>query len=95
MLAFAEHALTHAARLWEHAPADHKRRLQAVYFPDGIEWGEPGRILTAATASAFKELRALAGSKSRLASTGFWRGTTYGGRLGMPGSLAGLRAPIV
>jgi site-specific DNA recombinase len=72
VLAFAEHALTHAARMWEHASPDHKRRLQAVFFPSGLAWEASGEIRTPATPSAFSELRALASPRGHLASpTGF------------------------
>jgi len=69
VLAFAELALTDAAGLWKRSSPEHRRRLQTVYFPEGIAWDVAG---TAATASAFTELRALAGPRGRLASpTGF------------------------
>jgi hypothetical protein len=72
VLAFAEHALTHAARLWEQGSPEHRRRLQAVYFPAGIAWDTTGKFQTAATSSAFKELRELVGPHGHLASpTGF------------------------
>ena len=68
VLAFAEHVLTNAARLWEHASPEHKLRLQRAYFPDGLTWEASGKIRTAATSCAFYQLRALAASKARLAS---------------------------
>ena len=72
VFAFAQCALGNASRMWEHASPDHKRRLQAVYFPDGLAWDAGGTIRTLGTSSAFKELQALADPERRLASpTGF------------------------
>lgn len=36
LLGFAEHVLGNAARLWMEAPAEQKRRLQEVLFPEGL-----------------------------------------------------------
>ena len=72
VLAFAEHVLMHAARLWDHASPDHKLSLQRALFPEGLVWGASGEFQTTATSSAFAELQALTGSQTRLASpTGF------------------------
>ena len=72
VLSFAEHVLTNAARLWEHASPEHKVRLQRVLFPEGLAWEASGKFETAPTSSAFTELRAIAGCRARLASpTGF------------------------
>src|SRR5206468_387918 len=69
-LAFGESLLGDAARLWEHASPEHKRRLQAAYFPDGLTWevvrnegGEPGEwdvtIRTRLTPSMFEAIRGI------------------------------------
>ncbi len=72
VLAYAEYVLTDSARLWEHAAPEHRRRLQQALFPEGLVWEPSGKFRTTATASLFKELREIAGSRGRLASpTGF------------------------
>lgn len=68
VLAFAENVLTDASRLSEHAAPEHKRRLQDALFPEGLVWEAGGKFRTAATASAFKDLREFAGSNGHLAS---------------------------
>ena len=55
VLAFAEHLLTNAARLWMEASLDQKQRLQTVFFPEGLRFdGE--EFGTAITCLAFKQL---------------------------------------
>ena len=55
VLAFAEHALTNASRLWVDASLDQKQRFQSVMFPDGLRFdGE--RFGTAVTCLAFSHL---------------------------------------
>ena len=55
VLAFAEHLLTNAARLWTEASLDQKQRLQTVFFPEGLRFnGE--NFGTAVTCLAFKQL---------------------------------------
>ena len=66
-LAFAEHLLTNAARLWLELRLDQKRQLQQVLFPEGLPFdGE--RFGTAATCLAFKRLDGSGGSDSGMAS---------------------------
>ena len=55
VLAFAEHLLTNAARLWMEASLDQKQRLQAVFFPEGLRFDGEG-FGTAVTCLAFKQL---------------------------------------
>jgi len=53
LLAFAEHVLTNAERLWSE---EHRQRLQCVFFPEGLQFaGEKFR--TAVTCLAFRECR--------------------------------------
>jgi site-specific DNA recombinase len=55
LLAFAEHVLTDAARMWSEVSVEQRPRLQAVFFPQGLDFdGE--RFGTAVTCLAFKEL---------------------------------------
>lgn len=58
ILAFAENVLTDAARLWEHAAPEHRRKLQRAFFPEGLvyEPGPPAGFRTAPTCLAFREL---------------------------------------
>jgi hypothetical protein len=55
VLAFAEHLLTNAARLWMEASLDQKQRLQTVFFPEGLRFDGEG-FGTAVTCLAFKQL---------------------------------------
>jgi hypothetical protein len=67
VLAFAEHVLTNAARLWMELGLDQKHRLQQVLFPEGLRFdGE--RFGTAVTCLAFKQLAEDGEAESRLAS---------------------------
>ncbi len=67
VLAFAEHLLTNAARLWMEASLDQKQRLQAVFFPEGLRFdGE--EFGTAVTCLAFKQLPSDRTAESSMAS---------------------------
>ena len=82
-LAFGESLLGDAARLWEHATPEQKRRLQAAYFPDGLAWSrvrerdhlgeyEETGFRTRITPSMFEGIRGLLWPEGRVASpTGF------------------------
>ena len=61
--------MTNAARLWIEAPSDQKRRLQAVFFPEGIQLTD-GVIGTAVTCMAFSQLREIAEPTEGLTSPG-------------------------
>lgn len=55
-LAFAEHLLTNAARLWSELGLGAKQQLQGVLFPEGVTFD--GKTFgTAVTCLAFKQLR--------------------------------------
>ena len=71
VLAFAEHLLTNAGRLWMEASLDQKQRLQQVFFPEGLGFdGE--EFGTAVTCLAFKQLSSDQAVGSGMASpTGF------------------------
>jgi hypothetical protein len=67
VLAFAEHLVTNAARLWMELPLDQKQQLQQVLFPEGLRFdGE--KFGTAVTCLAFKQLAESKGDESSLAS---------------------------
>jgi site-specific DNA recombinase len=70
-LAFAEHLLTNAARLWMELGLDQKQQLQQVLFPEGLRFdGE--KFGTAVTCLAFKQLAENGEPRSEVASpTGF------------------------
>jgi site-specific DNA recombinase len=71
VLAFAEHLLLNAARMWAEASLDQKQRLQRVLFPQGVTYGEGG-FGTTETSLVFTMLDAIAASKESEASpTGF------------------------
>jgi site-specific DNA recombinase len=71
VLAYAEHLLLNAARLWTDANLDQKQRLQRVIFPNGVEFRD-GEVLTSGTASLFNSLRGIDLPFEHLASpTGF------------------------
>lgn len=71
LLAFAQHVLTNAARLWEQAPLDQRQRLQAALFPKGLVFDGSG-FGTPVTCLAFSELPSPHNAKDGLASpTGF------------------------
>jgi hypothetical protein len=67
VLAFAEHVVTNAARLWMELDLVQKQRLQQVLFPEGLRFdGE--RFGTAATCLAFKKLDGNSGPEFGMAS---------------------------
>lgn len=76
VLAFAEHLLADAARLWVELRLEQKQQLQKALFPEGLEFdGE--QFGTAATAFVFKDLAVENGAGDGLASPpgfepGFW-----------------------
>jgi len=66
-LAFAEHVVTNAARLWIELDLVQKQRLQQTLFPEGLRFvGE--KFGTAATCLAFKKFDGSGGSNSGMAS---------------------------
>jgi len=67
LVAFAEHVLTNAARLWTEAKPEQKTLLQRSLFPEGLRLRD-GKIGTAATCMAFMHLRKNENGKSELAS---------------------------
>ena len=67
VLAFAEHVLLNAARLWAEFSSDQKQRLQKVLFPEGVSF-EKGIIQTAVTCLIFKLLPEAQGEKLSLAT---------------------------
>jgi site-specific DNA recombinase len=68
-LAFAEHLLTNAARLWMELGLDQKQQLQQVLFPEGLRFdGE--QFGTAPTCLAFMQLARSVDSKDGMASPG-------------------------
>ena len=71
VLAFAEHVMTNADRLWMELSLDQRQQLQKVLFPEGLRFdGE--RFGTAVTCLAFKQLAENGASESGVASpTGF------------------------
>ena len=56
ILAFAERILPRASEMWVQASLDQRQRLQQLFFPDGVAFGENGSNRTAATAPFFKYL---------------------------------------
>lgn len=67
VLAFAEHLLTNAARLWMELGLNKKQQLQQVLFPEGLRFdGE--KFGTAVTCLAFKQLDENGNLKSGMAS---------------------------
>ena len=71
VLAFADHLLTNAARLWMEASLDQKQRLQNVFFPEGLRF-DGQEFGTAVTCLAFKQLPLEYATESSMASpTGF------------------------
>ena len=57
VLAFAEHVLLNAARLWMEFSLDQKQRLQQVLFPQGVSYRD-GKFGTAETSQIFRLLYA-------------------------------------
>jgi hypothetical protein len=76
VLAFAEHVMTNAARLWMELGLGQRQQLQKALFPNGLHFdGE--KFGTAVTCLAFKKLGENGGSGSGMASPpgfepGFW-----------------------
>jgi hypothetical protein len=69
VLAFAEHVMTNAARLWMELALGQKQQLQKALFPNGLHFdGE--RFGTAVTCLAFKKLGGNGGAESEVASPG-------------------------
>lgn len=67
LLAFAEHLLTNAARLWMELGLEQKQQLQRVLLPEGLQFdGE--RFGTAVTCLAFKQLEKSTEPRSEVAS---------------------------
>ena len=66
LLAFAERILPRAADLWVQSSLDHKQRLQALFFPEGIAFDVSGFNRTAVTAPFFSYLRASASDDERM-----------------------------
>ena len=67
MLAFAEHIILNAARLWREFPSEQKQRLQKVLFPEGVRF-EDGVIKTRATCVLFNLLAESQGENISLAT---------------------------
>ena len=64
-LAFAEHVLLDAARLWAESGPDQKQRLQTLIFPKGVNF-EDGIYRTTATSMIFFELEEISVEKESL-----------------------------
>ena len=67
VLAFAEHVVLNAGRLWTEFSSDQKERLQKVLFPEGVTFSS-GEFRTAATCPLFKLLEEPEGEKVSLAT---------------------------
>jgi hypothetical protein len=67
LVAFAEHVMTNAARLWMEAALEQRMRLQRALFPDGLRLRD-GEFGTAVTCMAFTQLREIGTDKSSMAS---------------------------
>jgi hypothetical protein len=67
LLAFAEHLITNAGRMWIEATLDQRQRIQAAIFPEGLPFDGSG-FGTAVTCIVFKRLGDLAAGKTGLAS---------------------------
>ena len=67
VLAFAEHVILNAARLWTEFSSDQKQRLQKVLFPEGMTF-KNGEFGTSVTCPLFNVLDKVEGEKSRLAT---------------------------
>ena len=71
VIAFAEHLVSHASRLWAEAELDQRQRLQKLFFPEGLKWAG-GEFRTAVTCPYFYNLEGTSGAESRMvARTGF------------------------
>jgi len=67
LLAFAEHVMGDAARIWSEASMEQRTRLQRVFFPRGLEF-DGIRFGTAPTCLAFREIPENSGTENGLAS---------------------------
>ena len=67
VLAFAEHVILNAARLWTEFSSDQKQRLQKVLFPQGVTFAD-GIYKTTETCLLFKLLQESEGEKTILAT---------------------------
>lgn len=67
LLAFAEHVLGNAARLWKETIGHQRQRLQNVLFPEGLRLKE-GRFGTAVTCLVFTQLAEIQKTESGMAS---------------------------
>src|SRR5712672_2581164 len=67
VLAFAEHLLTNAARLWMELALDQKQQLQHVLFPEGLRF-DLEKFGTAVTCLTFRQLAESESSESGVAS---------------------------
>ena len=67
VLAFAEHVMTNADRLWMELGLDQRQQLQQVLFPEGLRF-DGKRFGTAATCLPFKQLGANGELKTEVAS---------------------------
>ena len=71
VLAFAEHVILNAARLWTEFSSEQKQRLQQVLFPEGVAFAA-GEFRTSVMCPLFKHLETPEGEKSTMATlTGF------------------------
>jgi hypothetical protein len=71
VLAFAQHVLTDAARMWEQTTFDQRLRLQRALFPEGVSF-DGSEIRTTVTCLAYGQLSAPQSAENGLASpTGF------------------------
>ena len=67
LLGFAEHLVSNAARMWQEASLEHKQKLQAALFPEGLAFdGESFR--TAVTCLAFQQIPTLVDQETGMAS---------------------------
>ena len=72
MLAFAEHVIVNAGRLWLEGTLDQRQRLQQALFPKGIAYDPATGFGTAETGLFFTWLAAVPHENSKQASpTGF------------------------
>jgi site-specific DNA recombinase len=72
ILAFAERVLPRASDMWIQASLDQRKRLQQLFFPEGIRFDGKGFVRTGITASAFNWLEDFQPSKTRVVDqTGF------------------------
>jgi len=67
VLAFAEHVILNAARLWSEFSSDQKQQLQKVLFPQGVSFAD-GIYKTTETCLIFNLLQESEGEKTSLAT---------------------------